>query len=85
MSYSAKRYSGLNAIAHQIVFTDGLSFISVFIHPVPKNQKPQTGSTRRGSNNIHAQYKQGYQIMAVGAVPMTTLSSLTDNVKLSNE
>jgi sigma-E factor negative regulatory protein RseB len=85
VSYNAKRYSGLNAIAHQIVFTDGLSYISVFIHPVPKNQKPQTGSTRKGSNNIHAQYKQGYQIMAVGAVPMTTLTRLTDNVNLSNE
>jgi sigma-E factor negative regulatory protein RseB len=82
VSYNAKRYSGLNAIAHQIVYSDGLSYISVFIHPVPKNQKPQTGSTQKGSNNIHAKYKQGYQIMAVGAVPMNTLSILIDNVNL---
>ena len=43
VSYNAKRYAGLNAIAHQIIFSDGLSYISIFIHPVAKNQKPQVG------------------------------------------
>lgn len=83
VSYSAKRYAGLNAIAHQIIYSDGLSYISIFIHPVAKNQKPQVGSSKRGSSNIHAEYKKGYQILAVGAVPMQTLSHITNKVKLN--
>jgi len=83
VSYNAKRYAGLNAIAHQIIFSDGLSYISIFIHPVAKNQKPQVGSSKRGSNNIHAEYKKGYQILAVGAVPIQTLSYITNQVKLN--
>jgi sigma-E factor negative regulatory protein RseB len=83
VSYSAKRYAGLNAIAHQIIYSDGLSYISIFIHPVAKNQKPQVGSSKRGSSNIHAEYKKGYQILAVGAVPMQTLSYITNKVKLN--
>jgi sigma-E factor negative regulatory protein RseB len=83
VSYNAKRYAGLNAIAHQIIFSDGLSYISIFIHPVAKNQKPQVGSSKRGSNNIHAEYKKGYQILAVGAVPVQTLSYITNKVKLN--
>jgi sigma-E factor negative regulatory protein RseB len=83
VSYNAKRYAGLNAIAHQIIFSDGLSYISIFIHPVAKNQKPQIGSSKRGSNNIHAEYKKGYQILAVGAVPIQTLSYITNQVKLN--
>ena len=83
VSYNAKRYAGLNAIAHQIIYSDGLSYISIFIHPVAKNQKPQVGSSKRGSSNIHAEYKKGYQILAVGAVPMQTLSYITNKVKLN--
>lgn len=83
VSYNAKRYAGLNAIAHQIIYSDGLSYISIFIHPVAKNQKPQIGSSKRGSSNIHAEYKKGYQILAVGAVPMQTLSYITNKVKLN--
>ena len=83
VSYSAKRYAGLNAIAHQIIYSDGLSYISIFIHPVAKNQKPQVGASKRGSSNIHAEYKKGYQILAVGAVPMQTLSYITNKVKLN--
>ena len=83
VSHKAKRYSGLNALAHQIIFSDGLTYISLFIHPVPKNQKPQIGSSKKGSSNIYADYKKGYQILAVGSVPIDTLTNLTEKVTLN--
>ena len=38
-----------------------------------ESKKPQIGSSKEVSGNIHAEYKKGYQILAVGAVPMQTL------------
>jgi len=83
VSYQTKRYVGLNTFAHQFIYSDGLSFISIFIHPVPKKQKPQVGISRRGSSNIVAEYKKGYQILAVGSVPADTLQSFADKVDLN--
>jgi sigma-E factor negative regulatory protein RseB len=78
--FFAKRMPGLNIQSQQLILTDGLSYVSIYIHPISKNQKPQTGQMQKNNSNIIAVYKGGYQLMAVGKVPFDTLQMLTDAV-----
>ena len=73
--------SGLNILSYQLVFSDGLSYISIFIKPILRGQKPKIGQINLGVNNICARYQGGYQIMAVGSVPLITCNNFSESIE----
>ncbi len=81
VDFRTKRMSGLNFLSHQLVFSDGLSFVSLFIKPISRGQKPRVGHVKVGTNNICARYQDGYQIMAVGSVPTSTCNKFSESIE----
>ena len=81
VDFRTKRMSGLNFLSHQLVFSDGLSYVSLFIKPITRGQKPKVGQLNLGVNNICARYHNGYQIMAVGSVPLTTCNNFSESIE----
>ena len=81
VDFITKRIPGLNILSHQLVFSDGLSYLSLFIKPISRGQEPKVGEVRLGVNNICARYQDGYQIMAVGSVPLITCNNFSESIK----
>jgi len=81
VDFITKRIPGLNILSHQLVFSDGLSYLSLFIKPISRGQKPKVGHVNLGVNNICARYQNGYQIMAVGSVPLITCNNFSESIK----
>ena len=75
------RIPGLNILSHQLVYSDGLAYVSLFIRPVTKDKRPKVGEVRIGSTNISARYYNGYQIMSVGSVPFSTVKYFSESVE----
>ena len=81
IDFITKRIPGLNILSHQLVFSDGLSYVSLFIKPIARGQKPKVGQVNLGVNNICARYHNGYQIMAVGSVPLSTCNNFSESIE----
>ena len=80
ISSSATRNKDLNVLSHHLIYSDGLSYISVFIQPVQTGLMPKVGTISMEGTNISARYYRGYQVMAVGTVPMKALESFTKSI-----
>jgi len=80
MNATATRNKEINVLSHHLIYSDGLSYISVFIQPVQTGLKPKVGSISMEGTNVSATYYRGYQVMAVGTVPMSTLESFTKSI-----
>ena len=68
-------------IVHHWVFSDGISFVSLFVNPILKDQKSRLGETRVGSSHVHARVMHGNQIMVVGAVPKATIQKISNSIQ----
>ena len=68
-------------IVHHWVFSDGISFVSLFVNPILKDQKSRLGETRVGSSYVHARVMNGNQIMVVGAVPKATIQKISNSIQ----
>jgi len=64
----------------QMVFSDGLASVSLFIEPVTKNIKPRTGHKIVGNTSFYAQVTDGYQITVVGEVPEAAVAQIANAV-----
>ncbi|MCJ9708109.1 MucB/RseB C-terminal domain-containing protein, partial [Bordetella hinzii] len=62
----------------QIVLSDGLAAISVFIEPYDgaRHQHPPAGLVQRGAINIYGTRIADYWMTVLGEVPAATLESL---------
>ncbi len=68
-------------LVHQWVFSDGLSFVSLFVNPIPKGQKSRVGETQVGSSHVYARVMNGNQIMVVGEVPQATIQKISNSIQ----
>lgn len=75
------KMAGINLVGNHSVYSDGLSYISLFVQPVRKGQKPKVGDLSFNATNVSARYYKGYQIMAVGSVPLKAVRNLIDSVE----
>lgn len=64
----------------QLVFSDGIGSVSVFIEPMTKGKRPKTGNMPMGSTNMCAHVTDGRQIIVVGEVPAKTVKSIAEAV-----
>lgn len=69
----------------QIIFSDGIASISLFIEPLTKGKHPKTGHMQIGSTNVCANVINGYQITVVGEVPAATVMQIAKAVSFKKQ
>lgn len=71
---------GKSSPVTQVVFSDGLASLSLFIEPLVKGVRPKVGHTMVGATNFYALVNQGHQVMVVGEVPEATVTQFANAV-----
>ena len=69
----------------QVIFSDGLSSISLFIEPLAKGARPRVGHTVVGATNIYALVNEGHQVIVVGEVPEATVMQFANAVNFKSK
>jgi len=69
----------------QMIFSDGLASISIFIEPMVKGSKPKVGHTSLGATNFYASANEGHQVMVVGEVPEAAVTLFAKSVSFKNK
>lgn len=76
---------GKAAPVTQIIFSDGLASISVFIEPLVKGARPKVGHTAVGATNFYALVHDGHQVMVVGEVPEAAVTQFANAVSFKSK
>lgn len=76
---------GKAAPVDQMIFSDGIASVSLFIEPITKGMQPKMGHMLIGSTNICANVMEGYQITVVGEVPEVTVMQISKAVTLKKQ
>ncbi len=69
----------------QVIISDGIASVSLFIEPLSKGVHPKTGHMLLGSTNICAHTVDGYQITVVGEVPAATVMQIAKAVSFKKQ
>lgn len=64
----------------QLVYSDGLATVSVFIEPLSAAMKPVHGSSSQGLINVFARVVDEHQVTVLGEVPMVTVTQIGNAV-----
>ncbi len=64
-----------------LVYSDGLATVSVFVEKIAKDPVVKPGASQMGGVNAFALLNSGYQITAVGEVPLTTVEQMAKSVR----
>jgi len=76
---------GKNLLVNQVVFSDGIASVSLFIEPITKGKRPKMGHMLVGSTNICANVIDGHQIIVVGEVPAETVRQIAKAVTFKKQ
>jgi sigma-E factor negative regulatory protein RseB len=77
-----KRSVGASADVRQIVVSDGLAAVSVFIEPLgAKASQPQLGPARQGVFNVYTRKVDEYLVTVVGEVPAESVRQIAQNLE----
>ncbi len=71
---------GKTAPVQQLIFSDGLASVSLFVEPLLKGMQPRIGKKSFGSTNLCAHVMNGYQVVVVGEVPSQTVEQIAQQV-----
>ena len=77
--------SGKTTPINQMIFSDGIASVSLFIEPILKGMRPKMGHKLVGSTNICANVIDGYQIIVVGEVPLATVQQISKAVSFKKQ
>lgn len=72
---------GRSGAVSQIVFSDGLAAISIFIEPMPSAQSVQSLS-HQGAVNIYTRPYGSYAVIVLGEVPAATIMQIANSLEL---
>lgn len=64
----------------QLIFSDGMASVSLFIEHIDQGTRPKMGHTSTGSTSFYAHVNEGHQIIAVGEVPEATVAQFANAV-----
>ncbi len=64
----------------QLLYTDGLSTVSVFVEPIEGNGRPEQGAFLPGALSYYSVRSAAYQVTVVGEVPMTAATQIGQSV-----
>ena len=73
-----RKLPGSDHIVQQMVYTDGLASLSVFIEP--KSELTQGGISSMGAVNAYIRILQDYSVTAIGEVPSGTVKLFAESV-----
>jgi len=77
-----RRDAGGGHAVGQIVVSDGLAAVSVFIEPLAlKSHSPHPGLSRKGAVNIYSRQVDEHLVTAVGEVPAESVRLIADSVE----
>lgn len=65
---------------NQLVFSDGLASVSVFIEPLGSPDKPMQGASSQGMVNVYARVVDDHQVTVLGEVPAVTVAQIGNAV-----
>ena len=85
VDYRSVVVPGKAAPVDQIIFSDGIASISLFIEPLAKGMHPKMGHMQIGSTNICANVINGYQVTVVGEVPAATVMQIAKAVSFKKQ
>lgn len=77
----AKRQMGSRGVVSQIVFSDGLAAVSVFVAPTTRAQPPQA-LTHQGAVNIFTRSTGGNTVTVLGEAPVATIMQIANSLEL---
>ena len=85
LSKHIRRMSPMNAgeVEH-LVYTDGLSSVSVFIKEIREGQSKMSGLSRMGAVHAYRKTLNNHRITVMGEVPAETVEYLALGVEYSN-
>lgn len=76
---------GKHAPVTQIVYSDGLSAISIFIEPDDHDEHDVDGLSSRGAVNLYHKVLDQHLITIVGEVPPHTVMQVADSVRYNGK
>ena len=76
---------GKTAPVDQMIFSDGIGSVSLFIEPIAKGVRPKVGHMSMGPTSICAHVLDGYQITVVGEVPESTVTQIAKAVTFKKQ
>lgn len=76
---------GKAAPVDQMIFSDGIGSVSLFIEPIVKGVRPKMGHMAIGSTNICARVLDGFQITVVGEVPVLPCMQIAKAVSFKKQ
>lgn len=76
---------GKHAPVTQMVFSDGLSAISIFIEPDDQDEDDVEGLSSRGAMNMYHKVMDQHLITVVGEVPPSTVMRVHNSVRFSGK
>lgn len=85
VDHRALAVPGKAAPVDQMIFSDGIGSVSLFIEPIVKGMRPKMGQMSIGSTNVCAHVLDGYQITVVGEVPAATVMQIAKAVSFKKQ
>ncbi len=76
---------GKHAPVTQLVFSDGLSAISVFIEPADDDEDDNEGITNRGAVNLYHKVVDKHLFNVVGEVPPRAIMQVIDSIRYNGK
>lgn len=77
-----KRKLRATHLVDQIVYSDGMAAVSVFIEPMPASAKTvQPGLSRTGATNLYTREVAGHLVTVVGEAPAISVQRIGDSVE----
>jgi sigma-E factor negative regulatory protein RseB len=80
-----RQMHGRHAPVTQMVFSDGLSSISIFIEPNDRDEDDEDGLSSRGAVNLYHKVMDKELITVVGEVPPRTVIQVLDSVRYNGK
>lgn len=81
---AVKDMAGVPSPVSQLVLSDGLASVSVFIHAPAGDEPPTQGSGRAGAASTFSALVEGQHVTAVGEVPPQTLQAIVAGIARRN-
>jgi sigma-E factor negative regulatory protein RseB len=78
--YDGNSKSMNNSTLEHMIYSDGISTVSIFIESLNDQLPINTGSMNIGGVNVYSRSTNGFQVTAVGEVPQPTVMRMVDSV-----
>jgi len=79
-NYDSESMSTQDIQLEHMIYSDGVSMVSIFIEKLGMESSANNGSMNIGGVNVYARTTNGYQVTAIGEVPQTTVKRMVDSV-----